>query len=167
MENTARVIEELQNKCALQEQQIAELTAKVNWFEEQFRLSQHKKYGPSSEQTDQEQLQVFNEAESLADSSVPEPELEEITYKRRKQKGQREAKLEDLPKEIVEHRLSPEKRFCPCCTHKLHEMGTQVHKELKVVPARVSVLHHIQYIYACRRCEQEQINTPIVTAPPL
>ena len=33
-------IEELKNRCALLEQQNAELTAKVNWYEEQFRLSQ-------------------------------------------------------------------------------------------------------------------------------
>lgn len=38
MNSTAKTIKELQNKCALQEQQIAELTAKVRWFEEQFRI---------------------------------------------------------------------------------------------------------------------------------
>ena len=166
MENTARVIEDLQNKCALQEQQIAELTAKVNWFEEQLRLSQQKKYGPSREQTpDQKQLQVFNEAESLADSSVPEPELEEVTYKRRKQKGQREAKLKDLPVETIEYRLPPEEQVCSCCSHPLHEMSTEVRQEIKVVPAQVSVVKHVRYTYACRRCEQESTHNPIVTAP--
>jgi len=164
MGNTTNVIEELQHKCAMQEQQIAELTTKLNWFEEQYRLSQQKQYGRSSEQT-QEQLQVFNEAEALADASLLEPELEEITYKRRKQKGQREAKLNDLPEEIVEHRLPLDEQVCPCCSHRLHEMGTQAHKELKIVPAQASVVHHIQYIYACRRCEQENTKTPIITAP--
>jgi len=39
MENTTQKIQELQTLCALQAQQIAELTAKVNWYEEQYRLS--------------------------------------------------------------------------------------------------------------------------------
>ncbi len=43
MENTAQKIQELEHKCAMQEQQIAELTAKVNWFEEQFGLKPAKK----------------------------------------------------------------------------------------------------------------------------
>jgi hypothetical protein len=49
MENTAQKIQELQNLCALQAQQIAELTAKVNWYEEQFRLSQKRRFGRLSE----------------------------------------------------------------------------------------------------------------------
>ena len=44
MQNTAEIIEKLEIKCALQEQQIAELTAKLNWFEEQFRLSQQQRF---------------------------------------------------------------------------------------------------------------------------
>lgn len=66
MENTAQKIQELQNKCTLQEQQIEELTAKVNWYEEQYRLSQKHRFGCSSEHTDQEQLFIFNEAEAKA-----------------------------------------------------------------------------------------------------
>ncbi len=166
MENTAKKIQELENKCAMQEQQIAELTAKVNWFEEQFRLSQQKKYGRSSEQAPgQEQLQIFNEAESLANPSAPEPELEEITYKRRKQKGQREAKLEDLPVETIEYHLPADEQLCSCCNNELHEMSKEVRREIKVIPAQVSVVKHVRYTYACRRCEQENTQNAIVTAP--
>ena len=39
MENTTQKIQEPQTLCALQAQQIAELTAKVNWYEEQYRLA--------------------------------------------------------------------------------------------------------------------------------
>ena len=74
MENSAQLIQELQNRCALQEQQIAELMAKLSWYEEQFRLSQKRRFGRTSEQSDQCQLQLFNEAEALAKPSEPEPE---------------------------------------------------------------------------------------------
>jgi predicted nuclease with TOPRIM domain len=39
----------LQEKIALLESQKAELSAKLNWFEEHFRLNQHRLYGRSSE----------------------------------------------------------------------------------------------------------------------
>lgn len=54
---------DLKNKYALLEQTNEELTAKLNWYEEQFRLSQQKRFGASSEQTDSNQLSIFNEAE--------------------------------------------------------------------------------------------------------
>ena len=164
MENTAKIITELPNKCTLQEQQIAELKAKLNWFEEQFRLSQKRRFTSTSEHTGQQQLQLFNEAEAEAKPSLPEPTIEEITY-RRKKRGQRAAQLKDLPVETIEYRLPPEEQVCSCCGHELHEMSTEVRQELKIIPAQVKVVKHVRYIYACRRCEREAINTPIVTAP--
>lgn len=97
MENTAQKFQELQNKFSLQEQQIEELTAMVNLYEEQYRLSQKRRYGSLSERIDENQLQIFNEAEAESKPSEPEPTLEEITYRRRKQKGKRDEQLKDLP----------------------------------------------------------------------
>jgi len=95
-------IEELKNRCALLEQKNAELTAKVNWYEEQFRLSQQKRFGSSSEKTNPDQLTLFNEAEFEAKPELPEPTVETITYSRRKkEKGQRETVLKDLPVETI------------------------------------------------------------------
>lgn len=165
MENSAQMIQELQNRCALQEQQIAELMAKVSWYEEQFRLSQKHRFGRLSEQSDQYQLQIFNEAEAAAKPSEPEPDMEEITYRRRKQKGKRDAQLKDLPEEIKEYRLPADEQICPCCGDALHEMSTETRREIKIIPAQAVVVKHVSYVYACRRCEREGINTPIITAP--
>ena len=158
-------IEDLQNRCAQLEQQNIELTAKVNWFEEQFRLSQHRQFGASSERTDQEQQQLFNEAEVEAKPTLAEPAVEEITYRRRKQVGHREDQLKDLPVETIEYRLAPEEQICNCCGNPLHEMRTEIRREIKVTPPQVTVVEHVRYIYSCRHCEHEAINTPIVTAP--
>ena len=165
MENAETIIQELENRCALLEQQNAELTSKVSWFEEQFRLSQQRRFGRSTEQTGAGQIQLFNEAESEAASFSPEPVMEEITYKRRKQKGHREAKIKDLPQETIEYRLPPEEQVCACCDSELHEMSTQTRQEIKIIPAQASVVNHVQYVYACRRCDREETETPIVNAP--
>ena len=76
----------LEDEKALLENEKAELLAKLYWYEEKFRLEQHKRYGRSSEQTIPEQQSLFNEAEILdaVKPIVPEPTVEEITYKRKK-----------------------------------------------------------------------------------
>ncbi len=126
MNSTAITIEELEIKCALREQQIADLNAKVKWFEEQFRLSQHRKFGASSEKTDSDQWQLFNEAKQENRPSLPEPTMEKITYRHRKKQGLWEEKIKDLPVETIEYRLPPEKQVCSCCGEHLHEMSTEV-----------------------------------------
>lgn len=42
-------IEELQKRCIQLERENAELTAKLNWFMEQFRLSRQRQFGASNE----------------------------------------------------------------------------------------------------------------------
>jgi transposase len=163
--NTAEIIEQLSDKVMQLEQQNAELNARVRWYEEQLRLSRHKQFSASSEKTEAEQLNLFNEAEDTANPQAEEPTLETITYQRRKkQTGQRAELLKDLPVEVIEYRLEEHEKVCPCCQGTLHEMSTQVRQELKVIPAQVSVVKHVQHIYACRRCEKENITTPIIKA---
>ena len=163
--NTTHTIEELTITIQALEQQIAELNAKLKWYEEQFRLSQQKRFGSSSERTPAEQLSLFNEAEDTASPQAEEETIETITYKRKKkQSGQRTEQLSELPEEVIEYRMSEEEKVCPCCGGKLHEMSTQVRHEIKVIPAQVSVVKHVQYIYACRQCEKENIKTPIIKA---
>ncbi|ALX50527.1 IS66 family transposase [Lentibacillus amyloliquefaciens] len=140
------------------------LETKLKWYEEQFRLSQQRRFGSSSEKTDEDQLSLFNEAEVTTDTTVEEPTVETITYKRKKQRGQREQKLENLPTETVKYRLSDEEQACSCCGGELHDMSTEVRKELKVIPAQVKVVEHVRHVYGCRHCERHEIETPIVTA---
>ncbi len=70
----------LENKYAILEQENEELKAKVKFYEEQFRLSQAKKYGASSEKLDPEQISIFNEAEKLSVQQSQEPKMEEIWH---------------------------------------------------------------------------------------
>ena len=157
---------DLQERCKQLEQQVAELTARLKWFEEQFRLSQQRRFGASSEKTtDSKQLELFNEAEAEAQPLVAEPTIEKITYERRKKIGHREAMLEDLPVETVEYHLADSAQVCSCCGGPLHEMSTEVRQELKIIPPQVKVVKHVRHVYSCRRCEKQEISTPVVTAP--
>lgn len=156
---------ELQNKCAQQEQQIEELSAKVKWYEELFRINQSKRFGASSEKTPEDQLSFFNEAEKTARTQVEEPSVEEITYKRKRSKGLNKESFADLPVEVIEYELAPEDQVCTECSGALHVMSKEVRKELKIIPAQVKVVEHVRHVYACRNCEKENTKTPIITAP--
>lgn len=166
-------IDELRRLCELLieqntalKTQNAQLTARVNWLEEQLRLALHRRFGVSSEQAHPDQLLlVFNEAELCAVPSAPESTLETITYQRRKAKGHRNAHLETLPTETIHYELPEEERVCPCCGGEMHEMSTQVRKEVKIIPAQLKVVEHVSHIYACRHCERSADETPIINAP--
>src|ERR1017187_3827319 len=104
---------------------IQHLEAKVNWFEEQFKLAQHRQFGSSSEKMTallQNEL-VFDEAEATLDSVPVEVETETITYTRKpKSTGHREKMLEDLPTETIEYKLPEDEQVCAQCGGHLHEM---------------------------------------------
>jgi len=136
------------------------------WLMEQLELLKRRMFGTSSQQLDvdtRDQLNLFNEAEALADQRLPEPELEEITYKRKKQKGKREQDLSGLPVERIEHELSPEERICPECGKVMNDIGVHTRRSLKVLPARMIVVEDAVHTYACD-CETDDGHTPIVTA---
>lgn len=123
-------------------------------------LSSSSPYNP-----DQLELNLFNEAEDEALPEQPEPTVETITYTRNKYPGQREEKLAGLPQETEEYRLPEAEQICSCCGGHLHEIGSNTHRELIVIPAQMKVLNRVRFRYGCRTCERESIMTPIVTAP--
>ena len=153
----------LKEEKAKLESKYTELELKLKWYEAQYRLHQNKLFGSSSEKTSPDQLSIFNEAESESKPEAPEPTVEEITYNRKKKQGHREEMIKDLPVEIIEYHLPEEEQECDCGAE-LHIMSKEIRKELKVLPAQVSVVEHVQYVYSCRNCEKNDIKTNVKTA---
>lgn len=154
----------LQDNYSVLEQKLEETTAKLTWYEEQFRLNKQRQFGASSEKTLPDQQTLFNEAEKEARPEKEEPELDTITYKRKKKKGLNKKSFDDIPVETIEYKLNEEEKNCPECGNHLHEMSKEIRKELEVIPAQVKIVEHVKYVYACRSCEKENIKTPVITA---
>jgi transposase len=140
----------------------------VNYYIEQLRLAQHRRFGASSEKTElPEQLGLFNEAEAEADEA-PESETVETYTRKKKRKGKREEFYEGLPTEQIIHELPGTERFCADCGGPLHACKSEVlRREVEIIPAQVRAVEHIQTVYGCRDCEQNAGDDPppMVKAP--
>lgn len=142
------------------------LTRELAWYQEQFHINRANRFGRSSEQVPFDQMSFFNEAEAVSYGQIlPEPTLDQVRP-RKKQKGHKAKLTKDLPTETILYRLSEEEMDCPTCEMPLHEMKTEIRKELTVIPAQVMVTEHVQSVYACRNCQNNGSGkTPIVYAP--
>lgn len=155
----------LETENALLKQEVEELKIKVKFYEEQFKLAQAKKYGSSRDLASDGQINIFNEAEKESAKKCSEPDIEEITYKRKKSTTKSRKTYKDLEVEEISYTLSEEDQICPKCDHELHEMKVIVRKELKLIPATVKVVHHKRQVYACRHCDTTGTEGTIISAP--
>ena len=163
MEKEIKGAVEWRTLLAKKEEEITALHRQVDWLCQQLRLMRGQRFGASSEQTQvlSEQLCLFNETETVVSPETAEPDLEQITYKRKKRKGKREADFSGLPTEQVIHELPEEERICPECGEPLHACGhTVLRRELTYIPAQYKIVEHVQTAYSCRCCSSPQILPP-------
>ncbi len=151
---------------------IDKLNARIDWLTEQLVLAQKRQFGRSSEKSDEVTLNqmslLFNEPEICDDAAEPEEEKTTVpSYQRRKKQSgsARDVLPANTEVEVVEHRLSEEERICPQCGDAMREIGTETVETIKFYPARAVLVRDVYYTYACKRCEKEDISTPIVKTP--
>ena len=146
-----------------------DLQQQVEWLTEQIITINRQKYVAKSEAFNEvmEQLSMMpNEVESYLTTSIVK-EIQIPAHKRqRKLSVLNEEKLpDDIETEVVEHRLSEEELECPACGHTMTEIGKEVKRSLKIIPAKAIVVEDWYYTYACDNCKKNDIEVPIVKAP--
>ena len=167
MKNTTKTITISETEYNNLQTECSSLKQQVDYLMSQLKLSKHRQFGASSEKSeyDGEQLNLFNEAEVEADKTVAEPELVEIEQHYRKRKRLTSDKLpEDLPVEVVEHKLPEDEQDCPECDEKLRVVGRDVRRELVLIPAQAKIREHVEYVYACQPCSKGEEYTPFAKA---
>ena len=129
---------------------------------EQIKSLQNMVFGRKSEKTPKDAGQM-----SLFDMPEPElPILEEddtvtIGEHTRKKSG-RKPLPDDLPRMDIIHELSEDERQCDCGCLK-DRIGQEVSEQLDYIPAKVRVIRHIRYKYACKNCEGTEDDGPTVS----
>ena len=156
-----------------QNERLSHLENQVELLMEALRLANHKRFGASSEKSEEtlmEQLSfLFNEAEVFAVAAEKEEVTEVAAHKRHKKHEYTLDTLpENLPVERIEHRLEGEELVCPQCGETMTEIGTEVVNKLKIIPAQTIVEQHVYYTYACKSCAEtadDGCETPVVKVP--
>ena len=58
--------------------------------------------------------------------------------------------------------MSTEELECPSYGDTMVEIGKKVRRSLVMIPAQVKIREDWYYTYACKRCKEENIETPVV-----
>jgi len=140
--------------------------AHINALLEKMRHLQDQLFGRRSEKyvvNEGLQFYLFNEAEVEKQASVEE-EITVPSHKRKK--SGRKPLPENLPRIDVIHDLKEEEKQCACgCA--LTKIGEEVCEKLDIVPAKMQVIRHIRYKYACKHCEGVESEEGAVKTAPL
>ena len=156
-----------------QSERISALEQQVALLTEAIRLSRQKQFGAASERINEDAMEqlsfLFNEAEVYLDHEVKKAAEEGVLVSAHKRHKKHEYTLDKIPEgtsiEQVEHRLEGEDLVCPECGDTMREIGKEIVNKLKIKPAEIIVEQHVYYTYACRKCSEENIETPIKKAP--
>jgi len=152
------------------QQQLAAKDNHIAILEEKLRLASLKRFSASSEQAHDDQLRLFNEAEATA--SAPDDatgtvgdDVTVVGEHARKKPGRRPLP-DHLPRRRIEHDIPEDAKVCACGSPKT-KIGEEISEQLDIIPARIQVLQHVRFKYACRACEGTDDDGPTVMTAPM
>jgi len=118
-----------------------------------FQIAQLKrmKFGRSSEQLDQQLIQMQLTLEDLESSLAQKPEAVRPAAKEPAQKPVRQALPDHLPREEIVHATAC---ACPSCGGELRRLGEDVSEMLEYVPECYRVIRHVRPKFSCRECQK-------------
>jgi len=156
--------------CSLEDEK-RQHQANIKILKEQVAFYRDKLFGRKSEKhpldLNPPQLLLFDEpGDILFEESCPSDEEVVVPAHKRKKPG-RKPLPKDLPRIEVIHDLKEEEKICACGCQ-MSRIGKDESEKLDIIPAKVRVIHHIRYKYACKNCEgveSEQGAVKIAPAP--
>ena len=147
-ENTA-----LKTKVEKQELQISNLT-------EMLVNSRKKIFGKSSEKSkyfNDAQMSLFNEAETIAEPSAPEPDKETLIAAHKRRKKRTKAEITESLKHIKQI-CDLDNKACEICGGELTCIGEEfVRSELNIIPAQMYVVDIYRKVYKCEHCSDDEL----------
>jgi transposase len=161
-----KILEEFVHTFANAIKEINVLKQKIDYIAHDNRLLRKRLFGSSSEKliseepTIQDDLNLFNEFELVAQQVEPEdvePLEMPIEGPVTKRKAGRKALPAHLPRNIICHDLTHEEKLCVCGSE-MECIGAQVSEELEYVPAKIEVTQHRCLKYICEFCAKKKGN---------
>lgn len=155
----ASLKESVQNLTAENER----LRQKLEHMNELLLNAQRARFGQSSEKKayvmpGEQQLRLFDEAETEQAHKAPEPTEETITVAAHKRKPKRtmDELTADLPVEEILIELPKENLICDKCGGTFVMIGKKfVNQEIQAIPRRCKLVKYYSCTYACKSCEEK------------
>ncbi len=142
---------------------------KVHYLEERIRLLQNELFGRKSEKRYPEgphqQLPIFAQPFIQADPEQCATAKTIVVAEHQRIKRGRKALPEHLPRIEVIHDIAEEEKMCACGAA-LSRIGQDSCEKLDYVPAKLQVVRHIRYKYACKSCQGVEGDGPTVKIAP-
>lgn len=107
---------------------------------------------------------MFNEAERDSEPEQEELPIEETVIKSHKRKKGRKPLPKNLPRREIIYDIAEEEKQCSCGCQ-LSKIGEERSEQLEYIPARLEVIEHIRYKYACKGCEDTVKCAPVPNKP--
>ncbi len=90
--------------------------------------------------------------------------LKKNIIKRLRKKKSFAEKYGDLPVEEIIADIPDEEKICEKCGEKMTFLRYEIRRELKIVPAKVSVAEYKKAVYVCKNCDKNGIESNFKTA---
>jgi transposase len=147
----------LRQELAAKNTSLQEKNHHIKILEEYILSLKQKQFGSSSEKLSPAQTELFNEADSDAveietDNTASINTIEIPAHTRSTKR--RVSIPADIPRVDIIHDLPDDQKICPHDGTALKRIGSEIHDQLDIIPAKVQALHHIRYKYACPCCEK-------------
>jgi len=163
------VIEKVESENANLAQEKKTLDCKVELLKEQLNDLLQRLYGKRSERYEAPgQQDLFDDLLELPKKPKddPEPELQDVSYRRRppKVRGPK-----PLPAHLERVRLpvdpSEKELTCACCRDRMERVGETITEELDIVPEKFFVTQLVQGKFRCRKCMNRDVMRELPPRP--
>jgi len=156
-EELAELFLSLQTILFEKEKNLSNKENEIALLRHQLNVLLQAKYGRKSDKVDpSRQGQLFNEAEAPEIESVEiqkaEEEITTVSSHHRKKPGRKPLPAE-LPRVRKEYDLSEVEKACHCGCQ-LTKIGEEISEQLELIPAKLNVIQHVKFKYACKSCEE-------------
>lgn len=158
---------EYKSKTTEYESKIHNLKNDIKLLEEEKKILLHRLFGRRSEKLTADDIMqglLFDEAEVHEDRIADEDNVSElVTVVReheRKKRGRRPLPV-GLPRVEVVHDIADAEKRCACGCE-MTRIGEETSEKLDIIPAKIQVIRHIRYKYACKNCEGTTEDAPAV-----
>lgn len=154
------IIANLRTELLEKNQQLAEKEKELALLYEEneklrYRLNQllQDKFGSKSEKDKNPEQETFDEAASPDNVEEIENIEKGISVAAHTRKPGRKPLPNHLPRIQKIYDLTDEEKTCTC-GHRLTKIGEETNEQVDIIPAKVQVIQHVKYKYACKHCEE-------------